>query len=193
MNDEQKLQSIFKNWVEEFGDDLYSWAYYKTSCQLTSEDIVQDTFLSAFKNYKGFKENSTPKTWLFSILNNKIIDHYRKNGRKKKMEYNISEKTGFEITDNLFNQNNNWKSTAIDPMWTEELSLLDNEDFRQELAGCMDQLPHKWKTSITSKYMSDKNSSEICQKLNITKSNYWQIIHRSKLLLKDCLEKNWSH
>ena len=70
-------KELFKDWVNDYNDQLYSWAYHKTSSKEMAEDLVQDTFLSAYKNLENFKNESNPKTWLFSILNNKIIDFYR--------------------------------------------------------------------------------------------------------------------
>ena len=40
------------------------------------------------------------------------------------------------------------------------------------------------------KYMEDPESEEICKVLDITPSNYWVLIHRAKLHLRKCLEKN---
>jgi RNA polymerase sigma-70 factor (ECF subfamily) len=182
---------IFEKWVNEFSDTLYSWALYKTSSKETAEDLVQDTFMSAYHKIDSFKGKSQPKTWLFSILNNKIIDFYRKNAKVKKHEFRISEKTGFQLTDNLFNESNNWKSREIDPIWDDEKELLDNPEFNGVLANCIDNLPEKWKTAITSKYLTNEKTDKICQDLEITVSNYWQIVHRAKLLLKKCLETNW--
>jgi RNA polymerase sigma-70 factor (ECF subfamily) len=53
---------------------------------------------------------------------------------------------------------------------------------------CMNDLP-EMEISRNIKYLSEKK--EICQELEITTSNYWQIVHRSKLLLKKCLELKW--
>ncbi|MBJ2175226.1 sigma-70 family RNA polymerase sigma factor [Aureibaculum sp. A20] len=182
---------VFENWVNEFSDALYSWALYKTSSKETAEDLVQDTFVSAFHNIDSFKRQSQPKTWLFSILNNKIIDYYRKNAKIKKHEFKLSEKAGFQLSDNLFNETNGWKTREIAPIWDQEEELLDNPEFNGVMAACIDNLPEKWKTAITSKYLTDKKAKEICQDLGITVSNYWQIVHRAKLLLKECLETNW--
>jgi hypothetical protein len=38
-------QEYLKEWVASYTDDLYSWAYYKTSSKETAQDLVQDTFL----------------------------------------------------------------------------------------------------------------------------------------------------
>lgn len=182
---------IFREWVSEFSDGLYSWALYKTSSKETAEDLVQDTFMAAYHKMDSFKGQSKPKTWLFSILNNKIIDFYRKNAKVKKHEFKINEKIGFQLTDDLFNESDNWKSKELDSIWDNEKELLDNPDFNGVLANCIDSLPEKWKIAITSKYLTNEKTDIICQDLEITLSNYWQIVHRAKLLLKKCLETNW--
>jgi RNA polymerase sigma-70 factor (ECF subfamily) len=61
--------------------------------------------------------------------------------------------------------------------------LLDNPDFNVIMEECMNDLPQKWKLAVTSKYLSEKTEA-ICQELEITTSNYWQIVHRSKLFKK---------
>ena len=41
------------------------------------------------------------------------------------------------------------------------------------------------------KYMDELESDEICMQLSITSNNYWTILHRAKVQLRACLEKNW--
>jgi RNA polymerase sigma-70 factor (ECF subfamily) len=187
----QNVQITFEKWVNEFSDELFSWALYKTSSKETAEDLVQETFLAAYHKIETFQEKSHPKTWLFSILNHKIIDYYRKNSKSKEKEVNINEKTGFQLTDDIFNDNENWKSNELNPIWDQEEALLDNQDFNKIMASCMDDLPLKWKEAVTSKYLTEKSAEEICQDLQISVTNYWQIVHRAKLLLKKCLEIKW--
>jgi RNA polymerase sigma-70 factor (ECF subfamily) len=186
------ITTDFENWVNLFSDDLYSWAMYKTSTKETAEDLVQDTFVSAYHKIDSFKGKSQPKTWLFSILNNKIIDYYRKNAKIKKHEFRITEKAGFQLSDDFFDGSGRWKSNEINPIWDDEEHLLDNADFNNVMANCISNLPEKWKAAITSKYIINKKTNVICQELGITMSNYWQIVHRAKLLLKECLEVNWA-
>lgn len=65
-------------WVESFSGELYSWALYKISDPELAKDLVQDTFLAAAEKKESFRGNSSPRSWLFAILNHKIIDVYRK-------------------------------------------------------------------------------------------------------------------
>ena len=67
-----------KAWLSLYGDYLFSMAMYKVGHKETSEDLVQETFVSAMKTKETFRGDSSEKTWLVTILKNKIIDHYRK-------------------------------------------------------------------------------------------------------------------
>jgi RNA polymerase sigma-70 factor (ECF subfamily) len=71
----ENSKSVLEQWVNQFSDELYSWAF--SSSKEIAEDLVQDTFLAAFHKIDSFEGKSQPKTWLFSILNNKVIDYYR--------------------------------------------------------------------------------------------------------------------
>jgi RNA polymerase sigma-70 factor (ECF subfamily) len=183
--------SVLEQWVTQFSDELYSWAFFKTSSKEIAEDLVQDTFLAAFHKIDSFEGKSQPKTWLFSILNNKVIDYYRLSSRTTKKNLSLTENSGFELSDGLFNSHGCWKTNDIGTLWNQEEELLDNPDFNMVMEECMNSLPQKWKLALTSKYLSEKKTETICQELEITTSNYWQIVHRSKLLLRKCLELKW--
>ena len=52
-------------------------ASYKLNDAELARDLIQKTFLSAIKATESFRGDSSEKTWLVRILNNKIIDHFR--------------------------------------------------------------------------------------------------------------------
>jgi RNA polymerase sigma-70 factor (ECF subfamily) len=185
---------IIKSWVEDYTDTLYSWAFYKVSDQQTAEDLVQETFLAACKYYKNFKGKSKPKTWLFSILNNKIIDHYRKKSRNPIINESHFDKEGGSIIEKTFDGDGYWKEEKRPEKWDikeEETNLLDNGAFNEVLQHCMAKLPSQWGMAVQLKYLQEKDGKDIGQELGISTSNYWQIIHRAKLSLRECLEKLW--
>ncbi|MBN2807669.1 MAG: sigma-70 family RNA polymerase sigma factor [Prolixibacteraceae bacterium] len=182
----QQAKSEFNTWVESHTEDLYKWALHKVSNSELAKDFVQDTFLSAAEKIDTFKGDSSPKTWLFSILNHKIIDHYRKK---------VHQTVAFEdqLFSNYFEHDGGWQEQQKPTDWhvDDESHLLDNYDFQQVLKKCLDALPEKWSTSVKLKYLMEKNGEEICQELGISPSNFWQIVHRAKLQLRECIENNW--
>lgn len=176
---------LLNNLVTQYTEDLYKWAYYKTSSNETAEDLVQETFLAASEKIETFKGDSSAKTWLFSILNHKIIDYYRK---KVNQPINLEN----DSISNFFTDDGSWQGEKKPKEWHEEdVSLLDDNDFQLILKKCLDSLPEKWNTCVKLKYLSEKNGEEICQELGISSTNFWQIVHRAKLQLRDCIENNW--
>ncbi len=174
-----------EKWVSLFSDELFTWAFYKISDKELAEDLVQETFLAAYQKINSFENKSEPKTWLFSILKNKIADHFRRSYR------NGSNTTiSFE---HFFDENENWIPDQKPQKWEmeDEKHLLDNFEFNQTLKNCLQKLPEKWNASIVYKFIEEKNAEQICQELDISPTNYWQILHRSKLQLRKCLEMNW--
>ena len=59
-------------------DALFNFALVRLGNREMAKDLVQETFLSALQNLESFRRESSKRTWLTSILKNKIIDHYRK-------------------------------------------------------------------------------------------------------------------
>lgn len=171
--------------VHQFSDDLFRFAFSKTKNKVVSEDLVQDTFIVAVTKLDTFRGESTHKTWLISILRNKIADHYR-----KKSKDNISDK---ELNDQTysFSPNGTWNEENKPFVFEEQEHLLDNQEFTAIFLNCIEGLPPLWNAVIKMKYINPVKSKQICKELEITDTNLWQIVHRSKLKLKDCLNGNW--
>ncbi len=133
--------------------------------------------MAAYEKYDSFRGDSSPKTWLYSILNFKIIDHYRAKAKQP-------VKMDNQLFSRFFNSEGDWNVSKRPKNWDEdEQHLLDNDDFQAVLKTCLDSLPEKWNACIHLKFMTEKNGDEICQELDISPTNFWQIIHRAKLTL----------
>ena len=188
MQDEMNIEKSTETttfWVQLYSDSLYSWALHKTSNKETAEDLVQETFLIAIKSFDKFKGDSNPKTWLFSILNNKINDHYRKS-------YRMPVVNNDTILDIFFESSERWRKDQMPQKWTDDTdNLLDNVEFQQELDNCLKKLPPSCFLAIQLKFIEEKKGNVICQELGITDTNFWQILHRAKLQMRKCLELNW--
>lgn len=177
-------EEMFKCWVQDYSDMLFSHTLLRGFDYDSGRDLVQDTFYSAWKNMDGFEGKASVKNWLFVILKNKITDHFRKTSAHTNVT--ISEK------DYQFDDAGHWakgfypKELTIDP---EDSSA--QADFHRILEGCSAKLNDIQKNVFFMKYMDDLSSDDICLQLSITSNNYWTILHRAKVQLRACLEKNW--
>ena len=178
-------------WVNEYTDALYDWALYKTSDTFAAEELVQETFIAAFHAIEKFNENSKPKTWLFGILNHKILDYYRASGRKNETQFTLNLTDDDEMPA-YFNKKDHWEKSLVTKHWTEnDRELLDSPEFNAVLSDCVSRLKPDFQAVIRLKYFDGENSENICQDLGISPTNLWQIIHRSKLQLRKCLNLHW--
>lgn len=171
-------------WVERYSDMLYNYAFSRVSAAEIAEDLVQETLLAGLRNLKGFRNESTEKTWLFAILKRKVIDHYRKKSRNQERNSNFS--------DAPFSEEGGWVADKSPRDWSTDLdTLLDNEEFMVVFGQCLARLPEKWSACFTLKNLEDYKAEDICKELDISASNYWVILHRARLRLRECLEVNW--
>lgn len=182
-----------EKWVNIYTDTMYSWALFKTSSKETAEDLVQETFLTAHQQLTKFRGESSPKTWLSAILNNKIKAHFRKKYQQIdiKLDHDTATKD-LDIFNQLFDDDDRWKDKEKPISWNaDEDHLLDNREFNMVLTSCLGKLPDNWRYAVNLKYIEQKKGEIICQELNIAPTNFWQILHRAKLQLRKCLEINW--
>jgi len=174
------------DWVNKYGDMLYNYTLQRVSDKGVAEDIVQDTFLSAWRNRENYKAEASEKNWLFAICKNKIIDHYRKKSSS------IIQYAEIDSTNNFFDEAEHWTQEAGPKNWgIDQDSTLERKEFYNILELCKQKLQEMQKSVFVMKYLEDLEAPEICKVLNISSSNYWVIIHRAKLQLRKCIEQNW--
>ncbi len=191
MNNDVSIVTI-RSWVNAYSDKMFSWALYKTSSKETAEDLVQETFMIAFQTLDKFERKSDPKTWLFGILNHKIANYFRKSYRNPVVnESTLNSEADKDFLNIFFDADGSWIKEQRPHSWPDDSHLLDNLEFVKTLQDCMNELPSNWVTAINLKYLEEKKGEQICQELEITTTNFWQIIHRAKLQLRKCLEVQW--
>lgn len=171
--------AIVSSWMKNYSDTLYSYVLCRVKDAGTARDILQETFIAGWKGYEDFRNEAEEKTWLFSILKNKLIDHYRKQARQQE----VSTDTYF------FNEAEHWTKEAAPRKWQETAN--DTKEFYSILYNCRSKLTTLYQSVFSLRYLDEEDAEHICKVLEITSSNYWVILHRCKLHLRDCLQKNW--
>jgi RNA polymerase sigma-70 factor (ECF subfamily) len=174
-------------WVDEYSDYLYSYALYRISDSDAAEDLVQDTFTAALAARSRFKGKSSEKTWLTSILKNKIIDFFRKRYREKT---DLVEDIDKFSLDQFFDDRDNW---AIKPQkWLQNpQKKFENSEFMNILQKCLEKISPKQADAFRLREISQFDTEEICKVLNISTTNYWVLMHRARLYMRRCLEIRW--
>lgn len=182
----REIDKKFESWVKEYTAAMLNYTRTRISQNEAAEDLVQLTFEAAYISYSGYKERSSPKNWLFSILKNKIADHYRSVYRAPSSVsiYELDEKSEF------FDEQGNWLKNQHPREWDEK-HLLDDPEFNTALGNCIKALPPKMHSVVQLKYIDNTSSTAIIEDLEISPGNFWQLMHRAKLKLRACLESKW--
>lgn len=95
----QTATSTITKLVNDHTAELLAYAKARVKDATSADDLVQETFLAAYKGWDNFNKEASARTWLFSILKNKLMDHYRKH-------YREAEK--MVSTDDFFDADGNW-------------------------------------------------------------------------------------
>ena len=72
-------QADFEQLVEEHGPALYRMAFRMVGDRHEAEDVVQDTFRSAWKSRRHYEHGRGQRAWLVAILRRRVIDRWRRN------------------------------------------------------------------------------------------------------------------
>jgi len=179
------------NWVDQYADYLYTYAAFRINDQELARDLVQETFLAALERKDKFEARSTEKTWLTSILKNKIIDVYRSRSSGFSKQTELAGCDGGD-TDFFDHDDGHWNDQhRPEKLGIEQPNALENKEFQRILKACMKKLPSLWMSVFTMKHIDEESTELICKELKVSASNFWVIIHRTKVSLRSCLQKNW--
>jgi RNA polymerase sigma-70 factor (ECF subfamily) len=177
-----------EQWLAEHGDALYRYAWFRLQDAALAEDLVQETLLAALQSQDGFAGRSSERTWLTSILKNKLIDHLRKYSREQPFAGDTD--THDEI-DTLF-EDDSWNHWKVPPsVWDNPSAALEQRQFWEVFTLCMGGLPERQAQTFVLCELEGMDGAEACKVLGMTTSNVWVMLHRARLRLRDCLEKQW--
>ncbi|CAH0309577.1 ECF RNA polymerase sigma factor SigM [Pedobacter sp. Bi27] len=185
----KSLHSDPISWVEKYADYLYGFAMSRLRDEDVAKDLVQDTFLAGLQHLNRFEGNSEEKTWLTAILKNKIADFYRKRSAINLKAVGIEDERQdfFDAETGHWTEKDYPRAFGLEvdnPLMMKELGSILNE--------CLAKLPGLWFSVFSMKHMDDLASELICTELKLTAANFWVIMHRTKLNLRACLQKNWN-
>lgn len=170
--------------------DMLRFARLQLRDEATAEDAVQEALTAAYTARDRFAGRSQLKTWVFSILRNKIIDILRERTRHPTQSLTANDGSDVEL-DKLFDEKGKWRKQERPADWGHPETELDNEEFWRIFEICLNDLPEQNARVFTMREFLGFETTEICVELGISESNCWVILHRARSRLRLCLEKEW--
>ena len=156
-----------------------------------AQDVVQDTLLAAHEKFSQFGGRSSLRTWLTSILKNRLRDAWRAD--KKWVAPLMQGEDRLDDFDGLFTEAGKWQTDEERVHWRTPEALVSDQQFIQVLDACMAQLPAQTGQVFMMSQVLEMTTEEIKTELNIAANHLWVLLYRARMALKLCLELNWLH
>ncbi|MFC2119650.1 sigma-70 family RNA polymerase sigma factor [Bacteroidota bacterium] len=170
---EVEKQNEFQNVVMPHKNDLYNYALAIARNSDDAQDLVQETYFKAYKNYHQFEGGTNSKAWMFMILKNTFINNYRKLKREPaKVDYNEIE----DIYENIKSNHTKDNNLGLDFYH----NLLDDD-----LSEALEKLPVKMKEVFLLCDLEGYSYEEISEIVDIPIGTVRSRLHRARKLLQD--------
>ena len=157
-------------------DALYNFAFHLTYDEDDANDLVQETYMKAFRFIDSYHEGTNAKAWLFKILKNAFINHYRKAAnRPNRVDY--EEIVTFQNADNDSN------FTSYQDLREEMFQGMMGD----EVTNAINSLPVDFRTVILLCDIEGFKYEEISKIIDIPIGTVRSRLHRARNMLKEKL------
>lgn len=176
--------------LDGFRRDMLRFALLQLRDRASAEDAVQEAMLAALEAADRFAERARLKTWVFSILRNKIVDIIRRRAREPNCEPAENEIDEDDFAP-LYAANGHWQPATQPATWGNPEKAFENMSFWAVLEACLNGLPPATARVFMMREMLGLETDEICRELSMTANHCWVVLHRARMSLRFCLDQKW--
>ncbi|EWH02077.1 sigma-70 family RNA polymerase sigma factor [Halomonas sp. BC04] len=169
---------------------LVSFARLQLRDLVRAEDAVQEAIEAAIEKDDTFAGRSGYETWVFGILKYKILDALRAQ-RREGWWQPLDEELDEAAIDRQFQKNGRWEKEARPSDWGNPETTLHSERFWQIFDLCMTALPDTAARVFSLRELMGLSAEDICRETGLKQNNCWVILHRARLRLRACIERDW--
>lgn len=175
-NQKQQRDTTFHEEFFPHADALYNFAYHLTYDEEEANDLVQETFMKAYRFIDSYQKGTNSKAWLFKILKNAFINHYRKRSKQP-------NKVDFEDIVSHHDSDTDKFQGSVD-LRQEIFSGMIGD----EISNAVNALPVDFKTVILLCDVEGFTYEEIAKIVDIPIGTVRSRLHRARNLLKEKLK-----
>jgi RNA polymerase sigma-70 factor (ECF subfamily) len=172
-------QAQFAELTMEYMGSLYSAALRMTRNPADAEDLVQETYLKAYRAFGSFKEGTNLKAWLYRILTNTFINSYRARKRRP-------EQTDIDDVEDLYLYRRLGGLEAVNAGRSPEEEVM--EHFTEaEVKDAVEALPEQFRMAVLLADVEGFSYKEIAEILDIPIGTVMSRLHRGRKALQKTL------
>ena len=175
--DEAALRERFERDVIPLLSSLYGAAMRLTRNPADAEDLIQETYLRAFRGFAGFQEGTNLKAWLYRILTNSFINTYRKKQREPQTVEGPDDIGEWYLFDRLGAQNVEVSAES------EVLDRMPDEDVKRAL----ESIPENFRMAVLLADVEGFSYKEIAEIMDVPIGTVMSRLHRGRKALERAL------
>lgn len=154
-----------------------------------AEDLVQDTLIAVLEQHGGRRGESTLLTWVMAILRNKVADWYRSPTRRRMVQASEEDDALAESLGAAYDEQGRLVEPV--PAWQQPERQSEQRQMMLALQNCIGHLPRQTGQVFMMREWIGFETREICERLGISAENCRTIIHRARLSLRACMQRDW--
>ncbi|MGA7098340.1 MAG: sigma-70 family RNA polymerase sigma factor [Acidimicrobiia bacterium] len=172
-------QADFERDAMQYTRQLYSAALRMTRNPADAEDLVQETFLKAFRAYHTFEAGTNLKAWLYRILTNTYINRYRKESRRP-------SEVDLGTVEDLYLYRRIGSEESAEAARTTEDKVLDGL-VESDIKKAVEDLPENFRIPVLLADMEGFSYKEIAEILDIPIGTVMSRLHRGRKAMQKSL------
>lgn len=173
LNGEKSLYEII---VRRFNPYLYKIGRTYNYNHDDTQDLMQDTYIDAYKSLSQFKGMANFKTWITRIMLNNCYRKQNKSSYKNEIMQDANEHS----------------QPAFTGMNNSTDSMYHNRELGHVIETALGKIPFDYRIVFTMREVNGMNVAETAEALNISESNVKVRLNRAKNMLKQRIEKTYS-
>lgn len=172
---ESKKVQVFETEFMPHIDSMYNFAYRLTFDEDEAKDLVQDTYMKAFRFINSFLEGTNAKAWLYRILKNSFINDYRKKSKQP-------SKVDYQEVEQYYNSEDTPREATVD------LRIEATKDMiGDEITNALNSLAIDFRTVIILCDLEGFTYEEMAKILDIPIGTVRSRLHRARNLMREKL------
>lgn len=173
---QQEKHMVFNKEMMPHIDSMYNFAFKLTLSEYDAKDLVQETYLKAFRFIDSFEQGTNAKAWLFKIMKNNFINDFRK---KSKQPTQID----YHEVESVYNSEDIDENITID-LRTESVQDLIGD----EISNAINSLATDFRMVIILCDLEGFTYEEMAKILDIPVGTVRSRLHRARFILKQKLK-----
>lgn len=168
-------KQLYELIVRRFNPVLYRIGRAYNLCHEDTQDVMQESFVDAYRGLDSFRGDSSFKTWISRIMINRCFHHFKKT--------RVKEGLVISINDNKEAMRKGSENETDGGIKQRELASI--------LEDSISKIPLDYRMVFILREVNGMDTAETADLLNITPSNVKVRLNRSKTMLRQEIEKSF--